>query len=323
MFFFKSKKREKDELSQLPPSFINPTEKDFVMVDSLRDKLKIMKQVSSEVDKTISWINEALRKLQNDPNFIDQLSLEFDAKESGTFNTIKALAADVVLRLLGSRLLMENEKSDPRMPSLSGIRSTTRPYVFLAYELSRANAKSPIEEKYTLMVAFSMANLSSLTTPQNASPVASPIAPLPVQPVVQPEISRQPLKPTAERFFSTEPPKERTEPSLSSEELKRQLKEELREEFKKSLKETKVEKIAEATEAPRKDHEPEKLKIEIKAELEKELKDVIAQNMKKTNGHSQSSKLQAQKPTGQEAPKKVGGLFGELVDTLIRGEEEE
>lgn len=128
------------------PSDINDKDKEQAISKSL-----IVGEVSTIVNQIVKWINEEKKKLKQDPQHQGFLSLDFQPRD-----ITRKTAIDTVLRLLGTRLLTEDERRDPQRPLSSGIQATTRPNICIAYEHLRPSDEEPIQEKYTLIVSLKM-----------------------------------------------------------------------------------------------------------------------------------------------------------------------
>lgn len=128
------------------PSIINDKEKEKTISKSL-----IVGEVSTIVEQIVKWINEGKKKLKQNPQHQGLLSLDFQYTD-----ITRKTAVDAVLRLLGTRLLTEDERRDPQRPLSSGIQATIKPNIYIFYEHLRSSEKEPIQEKYTLLVALKM-----------------------------------------------------------------------------------------------------------------------------------------------------------------------
>jgi len=128
------------------PSDINDKDKEQAISKSL-----IVGEVSTIVNQIVKWINEEKKKLKQDPQHQGFLSLDFQPRD-----ITRKTAIDTVLRLLGTRLLTEDERRDPQRPLSSGIQATTKPHICIAYEHLRPSDEEPIQEKYTLIVSLKM-----------------------------------------------------------------------------------------------------------------------------------------------------------------------
>ncbi|PIU43127.1 MAG: hypothetical protein COS97_02750 [Candidatus Nealsonbacteria bacterium CG07_land_8_20_14_0_80_40_10] len=130
---------------------ISDDEKEKVILDSLKPKVKIISEVSSVVGQIIKWINDELKKLEHNNQHQGFLSLDFKYTDPA-----RRTAIDTVLRLLGTRLLTEDERRDPQRPLSSGIQATTKPHIFISYEHLCPSDEEPIQEKYNLVISLKM-----------------------------------------------------------------------------------------------------------------------------------------------------------------------
>jgi hypothetical protein len=158
------------------PSFVSPSQKKKAILESVTAYVRGLENISEQVDKILNWIKEEERKLDKNPNHKAFLSLDFDYTD-----TFKRVVVDTILRLLGTRLLTDEERADPLRPPATGLQATNRPHLFIYYEHQRPRKEGPIQEKYTLFVSREM-KLPVVISPQKIEEVEvketeEPIAP--------------------------------------------------------------------------------------------------------------------------------------------------
>lgn len=87
-------------------------------------------------------------------------------------DTLKRVIVDTVLRLLGTRLLTDEERADTSRSPSTGLQATNQPNLFIYYEHQRPQKEAPIQEKYILFVSREM-KLPAVISPQKIEEVSS------------------------------------------------------------------------------------------------------------------------------------------------------
>lgn len=196
----KTVKKEGKEI-KIGPFLIPNAEKNGAILESIKsyvgvvDKLESIKsyvglvdKVAEQVDKIINWINQEERKLAEKEDHKAFLSLDFNYSDK-----LKRTAVDAVLRLLGTRLLTDEERADISRPPSTGLQATNRPNLFIYYEHTRPEGETHIQEKYTLFVSKKM-KLPSVITPEKIEEVKVE-EPIPKEVAVPPEALVEELPP--------------------------------------------------------------------------------------------------------------------------------
>jgi len=156
---------KKEVESKVEPFLIPDAEKDGAILESIKSYVGVVDKVAEQVDKIIEWINQEEKKLAQKEDHKVFLSLDFNYSDK-----LKRTVVDTVLRLLGTRLLTEEERADSSRPLSTGLQATNRPNLFIYYEHKRPEEETHIQEKYTLFVSKDM-KLPSVFTPEKIEEV--------------------------------------------------------------------------------------------------------------------------------------------------------
>jgi hypothetical protein len=108
-------------------------------------------QINKEVDGILYWAQEQEEKLAKNQDHKALLFLDFRYA-----NKSRMAIVDTVLRILGTRLLTQEERADQTRPLSIGLQATNRPHLYIYYNYSRPEGGINIQEKYFLLVSKEM-----------------------------------------------------------------------------------------------------------------------------------------------------------------------